>query len=1273
MNGQSQISKQSADQTLQKTSIGLWYGIRNRFRGTTKSNDAKHFTSLMAKARSRWLKTGEIAELDAAISYAQQAVEAVPSGQPARIEHLKALWTGLYTRFQVCNQIEDVNRAILCQEEAVESAEQDHPSRGEYLKELGVGLYLRYQMKNELSDLDQAVSCGEKAIAAMSVRHTDYSRQLGSLAVRLLERYKRSVKLEDLNQAIMYGQRAVDVTPKEDSNYIAYLNQMVVSLASRYEQTWEEGDLEKAISFGQQIVNDTRANDPDWPSYLTNVGNAFHTRFLIKSNMEDLNQAIAYGHQALDSTNDNHPDYPWHVGNLGARYNDLYTRSGRLTDLEQAVLYSKMAVDPGSDSANNAIRLVNLGVVLHALFQAKGQEEYLNQAMSYGQQAVDSLLDNHFHQATFLRYLGIIFLQRFEQKGLEADLQTAEKYTQQALEARPKGHPGCANDLCTLGSILRCRFRLTGFLSDINEAIVYGERALDESGKYDSAHANYSVNLAISLTDRFELTGHMTDLEHAIQHFETAVDATPREFPKRAEYLASLSSGLRRRFQRRHQIHDLDRAIKFGGEAVQTLAKNHIYRPTYLNNLAHAYRVRFKRERKGSDLELAAQHQQETLSITSEKHPEYMAYLDGLSSVYELRYQQTGNITDLDEAIHYSRRAIDASSKDNPDRAMFLLHVGHLLFDRYRLFSSNINQGLRESTEVYQQALSCSNGFPLHRVIGGSLAAWSLAMGDDLEGAIKVLDQTLVLVPKVTSPTNSRDDMQYMLPKLSGLGILAASVFCRSHRSPMESLYALENCRGIIASIAINARSDTALLKDKHPRLWSRYTKFQEEIASIQLNKPTFHTSDSLQQSYAGTYARLQQFHKDLDETRDEIRTHPGFERFLLSPTEKDMQELAKNGYIACLNSSAISSEAFLITPKRIWVLPLPELHEENTAVLICRLARGGNSSRRDALITDDDEDIYDDEDAYPPPFNLSEHLEFLWKAAVKPILQELGVFRETSDLRTAESIPRIWWVGRGKLGFAPLHAAGDHSPGSTENTLSHVLSSYAPTLKALQFIQERSQEAIQGNRQEVMLVSMPTTPGYDDLNVTDEVAAIKRHVKPWASVNSLEYPSKQEVLSALKSCTVAHFACHGAADRINPAKSALLLGRKNAGQARGIVERLTVEDLDTVSSNCAQIIYLSACSTAESKVQDLVDEDIHLASTFQLLGFPHVICTLWGADDDASVEVAKRFYEELRYCAKDGNRSVAEALHKAVLCYRNTGDNWRDILKWAPFIHLGC
>lgn len=120
-----------------------------------------------------------------------------------------------------------------------------------------------------------------------------------------------------------------------------------------------------------------------------------------------------------------------------------------------------------------------------------------------------------------------------------------------------------------------------------------------------------------------------------------------------------------------------------------------------------------------------------------------------------------------------------------------------------------------------------------------------------------------------------------------------------------------------------------------------------------------------------------------------------------------------------------------------------------------------------------------------------------------KAVLGELGHLVQKSP---RDTLPRIWWIGGGLMAILPLHAVGEHSPGSTENTLSHLVSSFAPTLKSLQFARSKPWRSLKEQNPKVLVVSMPKTPGLPGhLNVAQEVVAIKTTVGIQGSVTALE------------------------------------------------------------------------------------------------------------------------------------------------------------------------
>lgn len=110
--------------------------------------------------------------------------------------------------------------------------------------------------------------------------------------------------------------------------------------------------------------------------------------------------------------------------------------------------------------------------------------------------------------------------------------------------------------------------------------------------------------------------------------------------------------------------------------------------------------------------------------------------------------------------------------------------------------------------------------------------------------------------------------------------------------------------------------------------------------------------------------------------------------------------------------------------------------------------------------------------------------LEWLWDVAVRPILDELGLLGPPSS----NDWPRIWWIPTGQLSLLPLHAAGRHSPLSTEAALDRVVSSYSPSIKALLYASQNLQKKnLNSAPDEALLVSMDTTQGHSDLRFARE------------------------------------------------------------------------------------------------------------------------------------------------------------------------------------------
>jgi hypothetical protein len=405
----------------------------------------------------------------------------------------------------------------------------------------------------------------------------------------------------------------------------------------------------------------------------------------------------------------------------------------------------------------------------------------------------------------------------------------------------------------------------------------------------------------------------------------------------------------------------------------------------------------------------------------------------------------------------------------------------------------------------------------------------------------------------------------------------------------------------------------------------------------------------------------------DIDRTNeilDEIRQQPGFEDFQLALGASEMLDLSCAGPLTYFNVTSVASHAFLIHAGSVRCLPLPLLNRTDLEDAVSFNFKA-NGVRRDINLGANPQDV----PAKPSKFqSLVGLLAWLWDVAVRPVLHAVDLKTSNEEL---ESRPHVWWVGGGPMALLPLHAAGSYSENSTENAMSYAVPSYATSLKTLHYTRAKTGRSLVTSRRKILIIAMPTTPGMDDLDVSDEVASIQDlHAPPDISIEYLEYPSVSKVVRSIAQCSVVHFACHASSDNDEPSQSELYLGDGD------MIEKLSVRALQPLNHELAQVAYLSACSSAEIGARNLVDKSIHLASTFQLIGFRQVIGTLWSVDDETAVDIATAFYKKL---FGHGNEEyvVSTALYHALSSWRKSPNRQemseeQHIRLWAPFVHFG-
>jgi len=824
--------------------------------------------------------------------------------------------------------------------------------------------------------------------------------------------------------------------------------------------------------------------------------------------------------------------------------------------------------------------------------------------------------------------LGAMLGMRFERTGSMDDLNRAVDAATMAVDATPQDHPDRAGRLNNLGNLLGTRFERTGSMDDLNRAVDAATMAVDATPQDHPDRAVCLNNLGTWLGRRFERTGSMDDLNRAVDAATMAVDATPQDHPDRAGRLNNLGNLLGRRFERTGSMDDLNRAVDTTTIAIDATLQDHPDRAGRLNNLGTWLGIRFERTGSMDDLNRAVDAATMAVDATPQDHPNRAGWLNNLGNRLGTRFERTGSMDDLNRAVDAATMAVDATPQDHPDRAGYLNNLGNRLGTRFDRTGSM--DDLNRSLTSYKDGWSCQTARPSIRIRLARAAANILASQREWKESSLLLEAAVHLLPTVSPRSLNHTDKQHLLADSAGLASMAAATALNAGKAASHALQLLELGRGVIASLLMDMRGDISDLKSKHPILADEFASLRDELDSPADQSASTASSDGTS-SWESRAKRRREADQKFSELIIKIRAQRGFNRFLCPPAEDEMMAAADPDPIVVINLSPYRCDAFLVERIRITVLELPGVSMQTAQKQVQDL----QSSRATGS------------------FHITPLLEWLWEAVARPSLDALDFKGPVSD--DDDNWPRVWWIPTGLLSPLPLHAAGQYTQRSTETVLDRVMSSYAPSVKALiHGRRHRLRKSAGPSLDYALLVAMHETPGLSANKILPFAAKEVNMLKGLCPSLKLQPVTpmlrKSDVLDHLQACKIFHFAGHGQSNPAEPSRSCLLLEDWKTNP-------LTVGDLrdHRFQENGPFLGYLSACSTGANEAERLADEGIHLVSAFQLAGFRHVVGTLWEVSDKHCVDVARVLYETLR---DEGMTDVAvcRGLHRAVRALRYGG-----------------
>lgn len=515
--------------------------------------------------RNKYERTGDLEDLQRAVTHSEEAVAALPQGHSSRPSFLAELASTLGMKYTRMGDIHDLQRAISYAEEAMAAIPHDNPYRATQLPNLAGYLVDRYKRTGDLDDLQQAILYAEEAIATL--QNDGRTSCLSNLACYLGDRYKRVGDMDDLKKAISYGEEVVAATPSDQLTRVGRLSNLANRLADRYGRVGDLEDLQKAISYTEEVVAVIPEHHPDRAIYLSNLSNNLIRRYSRIGNLDGLQQALIYAEEAIAETPRDNPDRVGRLSNLAMILNEKYKRMGDINDLQQAISCAEeAAVAVGQDHPDRAIQFSNLAGSLRSRYNRTGDLEDLEQAILYAEEAVAATPQDHPDRVRRLSNLATSLSIRYIRMEDMNDLERTILYAEEVVSATPHDHPDQATYLSNLAKYLGDKYR-TGDLETIQKATLYAQKAVAATPEGDPDREGRLFGLANRLNDKYKRIGDMEDLEQAILYAEEAVAATPQDHPGRANRLYALGHMLHQRSQRLGTVEDLPRNIDIYYEA----------------------------------------------------------------------------------------------------------------------------------------------------------------------------------------------------------------------------------------------------------------------------------------------------------------------------------------------------------------------------------------------------------------------------------------------------------------------------------------------------------------------------------------------------------------------------------------------------------------------------------------------------------------------------------------------------------------------------------
>jgi hypothetical protein len=812
------------------------------------------------------------------------------------------------------------------------------------------------------------------------------------------------------------------------------------ALRERFSYTGERTYLSRALDKARDAQAVCEAESTACPTSLLAYGEALiYTAQVEGADYPGREPAEKACREALSLCDTGHPLRPIILQRLAIIMFRHMEANGDPSYLHKAIDFQRSALDelPSAGNLDRHFHLGFYGAFLRARYAVLGDEKDIEAAIEPLRSSMALCPPLHIDRELTLQRLAQGLCHLYERSGATEDLEEALGVARQALAVPRPGGGGRLYTLHTAAYAFGIHLEASGSAdsrTDIEELVRLHRETLELSPMGHHMHWISCNNLADTLRTRFLWNAQLEDLEEAVQLHRYAIDCMPAKSPDGPRLKCNIAEDLYTRFKELGHVDDLDEAIHLNRSAANiTPTASYYYRDIILQMVAQLC-LRFETLRSEEDLEEAAALSGALLNPLPDNPKFRTQAAQSLSNVLLLRGRQRGSLQDIDHALSILSLH-EPNSSDSSLAPQHLRILGALNFEKFKL-TKNVElvnrarqtwcdlldrvavgrrdrfQCLLDLAELHLEYKDADHG------ISSTLNYLTQAIGDDhrdvrsrIRGAVRLLDSVEGHLSNVACLQHSVQgqlldiyasvvsllpriayfglDLPSRLQSLSvGQSIALRGASCALNLSqPERALEILEQGRAVFWTHSLRLRSQFDDIPDalRH--------RVHELARQLELSTDVSQDSQDLRLLEKAAAHRRRQT-QEFDALITEVRSLPGFHRFMLPDDYSALSTVSAKGPVVVLVSTPSRCSAVIVRANRMpSLIELPSLNED-WLVDSGKTWRSAVGDARSALrnrlkITKSNTHAKDKVNTSNGEIN--HILERLWEFVVRPIIEALG------------------------------------------------------------------------------------------------------------------------------------------------------------------------------------------------------------------------------------------------------------------------------------------